>query len=84
VGVAPRLRRQLTELAAVIRRKLAHVPEAPVVGYVGDKRLLGCGAKRAACPDQALEDYESMEAYIRDGLGITDEEVDRLRSQLLE
>ena len=36
-----------------------------------------------AAPEQAVEDYGSMEAYIRDGLGISDEEVDRLRSQLL-
>jgi protein tyrosine/serine phosphatase len=31
-----------------------------------------------------VEDYGSMEAYIRDGLGITDEEVEELRSQLLD
>ena len=42
------------------------------------------GAYIDAALDQAVEDYGSMEAYIRDGLGITDEEVDRLRSQLLE
>ncbi len=34
--------------------------------------------------EQAVEEYGSMEAYIRDGLGITDEEVEELRSQLLE
>jgi len=37
-----------------------------------------------AALEQAVEDYGSMEAYIRDGLGITDEEVERLRAQLLE
>jgi len=42
------------------------------------------GAYLDAALDQAVVDYGSMEAYIRDGLGITDEEVDRLRSQLLE
>jgi protein-tyrosine phosphatase len=42
------------------------------------------GAYIDAALDQAVEDYGSMEAYIRDGLGITDEEVERLRSQLLE
>lgn len=42
------------------------------------------GAYIDAALEQAVEDYGSMEAYIRDGLGITDEEVDRLRSQLLE
>jgi protein-tyrosine phosphatase len=34
--------------------------------------------------EQAVADYGSMEAYIREGLGITDEELDRLRQQLLE
>ncbi len=33
--------------------------------------------------EQAVEDYGSMAAYIRDGLGITDELVEPLRSQLL-
>ena len=37
-----------------------------------------------AALEQAVEDYGSMEAYIRDGLGISDEEVAALRSQLLE
>jgi len=36
-----------------------------------------------AASDQAVEDYGSMEAHICDGLGISDEEGDRLRSQLL-
>jgi protein-tyrosine phosphatase len=34
--------------------------------------------------DRAVADHGSMEAYIRDGLGITDEEVARLRDQLLQ
>ena len=34
--------------------------------------------------EQAVADYGSMEAYIRDGLGITDDEVESLRSELLE
>ena len=34
--------------------------------------------------ERAIEEYGSMEAYIRDGLGISDEEVDLLRSELLE
>ena len=34
--------------------------------------------------EQAVAEYGSMEAYIRDGLGITDEEVEKLRRQLLE
>ena len=42
------------------------------------------GAYIDAAPEQAVEDYGSMEAYIREGLGITDEEVARLREQLLE
>jgi len=37
-----------------------------------------------AALDQAVAEYGSMEAYIRDGLGITDEEVEALRAQLLE
>jgi len=42
------------------------------------------GAYIDAALEQAVEDYGSMEAYIRDGLGISDEEVEQLRSQLLE
>jgi protein-tyrosine phosphatase len=34
--------------------------------------------------ERAIEDYGSMEDYIREGLGLTDEEIDLLRSQLLE
>ena len=42
------------------------------------------GAYIDAALEQAVEDYGSMEAYIRDGLGVTDEEVEELRSQLLD
>jgi len=42
------------------------------------------GAYIDAALEQAVEDYGSMEAYIRDGLGITDEEIEELRNQLLE
>jgi protein-tyrosine phosphatase len=34
--------------------------------------------------DQAVESYGSMQAYIRDGLGVTDQEIELLKSQLLE
>ncbi|MBK5096787.1 MAG: tyrosine-protein phosphatase [Gemmatimonadetes bacterium] len=34
--------------------------------------------------EKAVEDYGSMEAYIRDGLGISDEEIEHLRAELLE
>ena len=34
--------------------------------------------------ERAIEDYGSMEGYIREGLGLTDEEIAFLRSQLLE
>jgi protein-tyrosine phosphatase len=42
------------------------------------------GAYIDAALEQAVEDYGSMEAYIREGLGISDEEVAQLRSELLE
>jgi len=42
------------------------------------------GAYIDAALEQAVKDYGSMEAYIRDGLGISDEEVAQLREQLLE
>ncbi len=42
------------------------------------------GAYIDAALEQAVKDHGSMEAYIRDGLGVTDEEVEELRSQLLE
>lgn len=31
-----------------------------------------------------IEEYGSIEAYVRDGLGITDEEIGRLEELLLE
>lgn len=34
--------------------------------------------------DEAVKRYGSMENYVRDGLGISDHEVERLRSELLE
>ena len=34
--------------------------------------------------DQALEDHGSLEAFIREGLGISDDEIARLRAELLE
>ena len=34
--------------------------------------------------EEARRTYGSMEAYIRDGLGISDEEVERLRTELLD
>jgi protein-tyrosine phosphatase len=34
--------------------------------------------------DQAVAEYGSMQAYIREGLGISDEEIELLKSQLLE
>jgi len=34
--------------------------------------------------ERAIAEYGSMEGYIRDGLGLTNEEIDRLREELLE
>ena len=34
--------------------------------------------------DHAVMEYGSMEAYIRDGLGVTDQEIQRLREELLQ
>jgi protein-tyrosine phosphatase len=42
------------------------------------------GAYIDAALEQAVEDYGSMESYVREGLGITDVEIERLRSELLE
>ena len=42
------------------------------------------GAYIDAALEQAVEDFGSMDAYIRDGLGVSDEEVERLRSELLD
>lgn len=42
------------------------------------------GANIDAALERAVEDHRSMEAYIRDGLGITNVEIDLLRSELLE
>ena len=36
-----------------------------------------------AAHEWAIDEYGSMEAYIRDGLGFSDLEVERLRQQLL-
>ena len=37
-----------------------------------------------AALEQAIEDHGSMESYIRDGLGLSDEDVSALKNQLLE
>jgi len=37
-----------------------------------------------AALEQAVEDFGSMEAFIRDGLGVSDEEIEALRNQLLD
>ena len=42
------------------------------------------GAYIDAALEQAVADYGSMEAYIREGLGLSDDEVEHLRSGLLE
>ena len=34
--------------------------------------------------ETAVQEYGSMEGYIRDGLGVSDEELERLRAELLE
>jgi protein tyrosine/serine phosphatase len=34
--------------------------------------------------EKAVEEYGSMQAYVREGLRITEQEVERLRSELLE
>ena len=34
--------------------------------------------------EQAVAEYGSMASYIRDGLAITDEEIETLKTQLLE
>jgi protein-tyrosine phosphatase len=34
--------------------------------------------------DEAVKQYGSMENYIREGLGISDQELEKLRNQLLE
>jgi len=34
--------------------------------------------------ERAVADYGSMEAYIREGIGLSDDEINLLRSQLLE
>ena len=42
------------------------------------------GAYIDAALEQAVEDYGSMEGYIRQGLGLSDEEIEKLQEQLLD
>ena len=42
------------------------------------------GAYIDAALEQAIEDYGSMEAFIREGLGLSDQEVAKMREELLE
>ncbi|MDH3814915.1 MAG: tyrosine-protein phosphatase, partial [Acidobacteriota bacterium] len=42
------------------------------------------GAYIDAALEQAVEDYGSMEAFIREGLGLSDEEIEKLQEQLLD
>ena len=70
---------QLTQLAA----SHFHIP----VSEVDDQNIRAFyvlqGSYIDAARDAAVEEFGSMEAYIRDGLGLSDEEVDRLRDALL-
>lgn len=62
--------------------KLEELDIRTVVSFLTEKEIEARGPDRL--PEGVEEQPRPMEAYIREGLGITDEEVERLRLELLE
>ena len=70
-----------------MRSHIAGAPQVDVKELIDRKQLrfMGDAASYAYLSvQQAIADYGSMDAYIRDGLGISNAEVLRLQQELLE
>jgi len=72
--------KQLKKLAA----ENQGIPEAEVDTTNLEAFYVLQGSYIDAALEQAIADYGSMEAYIRDGLGIADEQIEQIRKELLE
>jgi protein-tyrosine phosphatase len=79
----PEIEHRLTQLRDLYAERNGMAPEEVDTTNMEAFYILQ-GSYIDAALEQAVADYGSMEAYIREGLGITDEELDRLRAQLLE
>jgi protein-tyrosine phosphatase len=80
---AAEVQRRLSQLRVLSAENAGITPEEVDTTNMDAFYILQASYIDAAL-EQAVEDYGSMEAYIRYGLGITDGEVEALRAQLLE
>jgi protein-tyrosine phosphatase len=79
---ADEIDRRLAELTALAAERQGVPPDAvDTTNMEAFYRLQG--AYIDASLQEAIKQYGSMDAYIRDGLGITDDEIEALRDQLL-
>jgi protein tyrosine/serine phosphatase len=46
--------------------------------------LIQEGAYIDASPEEMIQEYGSVEGYVREGLGLSQQEISRLRDELLE
>jgi protein-tyrosine phosphatase len=79
---ADEIRRRLTELTALAAESQGVAPAAvDTTNMEAFYRLQG--AYIDASLEEAVQAHGSMDAYVRDGLGLTDDEIEALRDQLL-
>ena len=74
---------RLTQLRDLYAKNAGVVPEEVDTTNMDAFYILQASYIDAAL-QQSIEDYGSMDAYIREGLGLSDAEVEELRRQLLE
>jgi protein-tyrosine phosphatase len=73
----------LTKIRNMVAEKRGVAPEEVDMSNVEAFYILD-GSYIDGALEQAVAEYGSMEAYIREGLGISDDEIEMLKSQLLE
>jgi protein-tyrosine phosphatase len=77
------IRNQLEKIRQMAAQRLGVVPEDVDMTNVEAFYVLD-GSYIDGSLEQAIETYGSMDAYIRDGLGLSDDEVQRLKDALLQ
>jgi protein-tyrosine phosphatase len=80
---AEEVKATLAKIRNMVAEKRGVVPEEIDMSNVEAFYILE-GSYIDGSLEQAVADYGSMEAYIREGLGISDDEIEMLKSQLLE
>lgn len=80
---AKEVKATLAKIRNMVAEKRGVVPEEIDMSNVEAFYILE-GSYIDGSLEQAIADYGSMEAYIREGLGISDDEIELLKSELLE